>query len=156
MSWPNEEVEWCEARIPPSYTSKFGSPLLAAIGRRECRSVAIAASRGLCVLDCYCVVRTQVGRARQLVKTTDLQRTLSSNVGDSSRSGREGSPRWRLFSSEAEEGSFRVLAMTWWEGNGVKSDDVDQIGYDDLLLAVIEHTDGSRSRRFLSCWSRRR
>ena len=70
-------------------------------------------------------------------------------------------PKWRLFGSESEERSFRVLAMTWWEGEADGKSGLDDMRSEDLLVAVIEvHEDeaGNKSDcpRYLACWSRRR
>jgi hypothetical protein len=69
-------------------------------------------------------------------------------------------PKWRLFGSETDERGFRVLAMTWWEGDVNFSYGSDDLRSDDLLLAVIElqndSGDTSDDQRFLACWSRRR
>lgn len=73
---------------------------------------------------------------------------------------RADQPRWRLFGNEADERAFRVLAMTWWEGDVDFSNGSDDMRSDDLLVAVIELQndpgDTNVDQRFLACWSRRR
>ena len=93
------EMEWRESRIPQSYLNTYGAPLVAAMGRRMCRSIAVASAQGMCVLDC------------------------SRLVAESARAGRASSPKWRMF-GESEEREFRVLCMSWWEGVREKQDDL--------------------------------
>ena len=68
-------------------------------------------------------------------------------------SKRTAIPKWRLFGGEAEERSFRVLAMTWWEAAVLD-------GQDDVLVAIIETIEVVTRRRqpvrYLACWSVRR
>lgn len=152
---------WRQAQIPHSYTSAHGSVRLATIGRRIGRSIAVASSRGLCVLDLSLVVPNNV---------TNDQRTDSNGthcvVGRACSSSpdaipigmKNGNVKWRLFRNEKEEQSFRVVAMSWWERNAEKNR-----ASEDLLIAAIEyispdidHKQKQESQYFLVCWSRRR
>ena len=107
------ELDWKVAILPTSYRNAYGPPSLASCGRRNGKSIAVAASRGVCILD-------------------------------------RGS-RWRRFGSPAEEKSFKVVAMTWWEGDG--NDLGPEELTDDLLVAIIQADNG---RQYLSCWSSKR
>ncbi|KAG7348576.1 hypothetical protein IV203_017281 [Nitzschia inconspicua] len=60
-------------------------------------------------------------------------------------------PKWRLFGSPAEEKSFVVLGMVWWEGRRMKKKTTQR--EDDLLIAIIRTNTG---HHYLSCWSPRR
>lgn len=146
------EVEWKESRIPSSYTMAYGPPEIASIGRRRGRSIAVAASRGVCICD----------TARMSSKYDCRFDTGSFNEG-SRQSARILHPKWRLFGSEAEERGFRVLAMTWWEAKNSGKQDFGMS--DDLLVAVIQldsgdslpgGVDGRKPKYYLACWSRRR
>lgn len=86
-------IEWAESRVPPTYVASNGPCQIAAVGKDFGRSIAVASSRGLCVLD--------LSRGQQL----EPGRFGSTNQ----------SPRWKLFSNINDEHSFRVLSMTWWE-----------------------------------------
>lgn len=44
------ELEWRSASLPASYLS-YGPPLLACIAKHNCRSIAVASSSGVCILD---------------------------------------------------------------------------------------------------------
>ena len=63
--------------------------------------------------------------------------------------------RWKQFGSPAEERTFSIVAMTWWEGTHQSShmnssvSTIDEES-DDLLVAVIQSNNG---RQYLSCWS---
>ena len=148
---------WINSRIPASYTAPFGAPRLASIGRKRCRSIAVAASKGLCVLDCSRMSSDQPSHFKQQRLWNDTGQMPNTKVGGRVRVDQ---PKWRLFGSEADERAFRVLAMTWWEGDTdyiVGSDDTKS---DDLLIAAIELQNDSGETnddgRFLACWSRRR
>ena len=82
-------LKWEESRVPPTYVSTNGPCNIAAVGRDYGRSIAVAASRGLCVLD--------LSRMPQI------------------ESGRSQFPRWKLFSNVNDEHRFRVISMIWWE-----------------------------------------
>eukprot|EP00980_Cylindrotheca_fusiformis_P001288 scaffold333_cov133-Cylindrotheca_fusiformis.AAC.14 len=57
--------------------------------------------------------------------------------------------RWRQFGTPSEEGSFAVVSMAWWEGNGSKKAEENE----DFLLAIVQSRTG---RQYLSCWSPKR
>ena len=129
----NYEIDWMESRVPNSYLSTYDAPHLATIGKRFGRSIAIASSRGFCVLD----------------RGNDVRTTNVNPV-----------PKWRLFANESHEKQFRVVAFSWWEGpmKSKNSHPLKSIPgfFDDLLVAVIEVVDSrDDSGYFLSCWSAR-
>lgn len=153
-SLANGEIEWRESLIPQTYVSSNGVPTIATIGRHFSRSIAVASSRGLCVLDCSRMQTSNryVSSAYEGDRSAGKRSTLSL---DNRKQGRAALPKWKLF-GEAEERSFQVIAMTWWEGD--PRNKVADCNGDDLVLAIIERTTetGSNSERYLSCWSRRR
>ena len=148
---------WKDSRIPASYTAAFGAPRLASIGRKRCRSIAVAASKGLCVLDCSRMSSDHLSHFKQRRLWNYNGQTPNTKVDGPVRIDQ---PRWRLFGSEADERAFRVLAMTWWEGDTDCIIGSDDMSSDDLLIAVIELQNDfgvtNDDRRFLACWSRRR
>ena len=148
---------WKDSRIPASYTAAFGVPRLASIGRKRCRSIAVAASKGLCVLDCSRKSSDQLSHFKQQLLWNDSGQMPNTKVGVPARMDQ---PKWRLFGSEADERAFRVLAMTWWEGDTDCIIGSDDMRSDDLLIAAIELQNDSGEtnddRCFLACWSRRR
>ena len=79
--------------MPPSYIASNGPCQIAAVGKDYGRSIAVAASRGLCVLD--------LSRSQQL----EFERLGSTHQ----------SPRWKQFSNVNDEHRFRVISMVWWE-----------------------------------------
>ena len=68
-------------------------------------------------------------------------------------------PKWHLFGSESEEKAFRVLSMTWWQGNQMAK---QHHLSDDLLVAVLQllirdaESDDPAGTCYLACWSQRR
>ena len=86
-------LKWEESRVPPTYVSTNGPCNIAAVGKDYGRSIAVAASRGLCVLDLSRMPQIQSGRS-------DLPPQF---------------PRWKLFSNVNDEHRFRVVSMIWWE-----------------------------------------
>jgi hypothetical protein len=109
------ELEWKESLLPTSYISAHGPPQIAAIGRRHGRSLAMASSSGLLILDIH-----------------------SGNVNMNSRLH-----KWRLFGSETEERAFKVLAMTWWEGAAVQGQGPEHES-DDLLVTIVQSNSGQQ------------
>lgn len=81
-------LRWEECSVPPSYLLKNGHCHLAA-ATIDGGSIAVAADRGLCILDL-------------------CQRSETSAY----------SSQWKMFSRVNEEQSFRVLQMVWWNRNG--------------------------------------
>ena len=152
---------WRQAQIPRSYTSAHGPVHLATIGRRVGRSIAVASSLGLCVLDLSLVVANN--RMDEYDTSSDRAHCTvgraCSNSPDAIPIGmKNGTVKWRLFRNEKEEQSFRVVAMSWWERNAEKNRTSE-----DLLVAAIEyispdkaHNQMQESQYFLVCWSRRR
>jgi hypothetical protein len=108
------ELEWTESLLPTSYISEHGPPQIAAIGRKHGRSLAVASSSGLLILD---------------INSGNVN-NLSSRVH-----------KWRLFGTETEERAFKVLSMTWWEGAAVQGPEYES---DDLLVAIVQSNSGQQ------------
>lgn len=135
------EVEWMEARIPSDYLSLQGAPCLAAIGPTQGASIAIASERGLCALECPCDA-LEMPETSSFVKSKVKARRL----------GIRAPTRWHRFGTPADEASFSVIAMTWWEGNASFS----SLCNDDILVAVIDVKEGNAANtRYLACWTQR-
>jgi len=83
---------------------------MAAVGKDYGRAIAVASSRGLCVLDLSRMHRidTKQGYVVSLQKQ----------------------PRWKLFSNINDEHRFRIESMRWWECDCGE----------DFLLAVVQYT----------------
>ena len=114
------ELQWSESFIPPNYMAAHGAPQLAAIGRTCNRSIALAASRGLCILDCSSGADKANEQESRTTVISDNYGSGSSNEqrdADFAKFLRRGHshPRWYLFGSEADERLFRVVSMVWWE-----------------------------------------
>jgi len=88
-------LKWEESHVPPTYVASNGPCKIAAVGKDYGRSIAVAASRGLCVLDLSRMPQIESGRLDSATQ----------------------SPRWKLFSNVNDEHRFRVVGMTWWECN---------------------------------------
>jgi hypothetical protein len=92
----------------------YGPPQVAAVGRLQGNTFAVASDCGVCILD--------------------------------------NKNRWKQFGSPAEEKTFSIVAMTWWEGTEGKgfSNGPAEEESGDLLVAIIQSNNG---RQYLSCWS---
>jgi hypothetical protein len=135
----NGEIEWRESRIPPSYISSFGS-------------IAVASCKGFCVLDCSRLTSSSY----EPQSSSHDDKTSKNDFSGIHNNARTAYPKWSLFGSESEERGFRVLAMTWWEGEVCEAGRSSENFTDDLLLAVIERGEGKLQKMYLACWSRRR
>jgi hypothetical protein len=156
---PDKTLDWKEAHVPTSYISSHGSVSVCAIGRKRGRCIAVASSRGLCILDLTKVHKANLdavasrqgispGRSLPCIEASGalLRGTTHHSI--------TFHPKWRMFASEQDERNIKVHAMTWWER---EEDD------DDLLLAVVQLlNDFDGNQRFgseppfrLFCWSRR-
>jgi hypothetical protein len=51
------ELGWMTSALPQSYVATFGSPRIAAVGHSHTKSVAVASSKGVCVLDAHNIHR---------------------------------------------------------------------------------------------------
>lgn len=152
------EVEWKEADVPIPYGLDYGYPIIAAMSPGG-RSVAVASSRGLCVLECSPrPKKSSVVNDRTYLFETS---TPAATQKDSQCYGLRHRlpPKWHLFGNETEEKSFRVLTMTWWQGNQTaKRHHIS----DDLLVAVVQllirdnESGDPAGTCFLACWSQRR
>jgi hypothetical protein len=132
------EIEWLESILPTDYIQSYGAPTIASTGKCFGRSIAVAASRGICIMDCTSATfdDSQIHDA-----------TSHSDAVKRSRMHR----RWRRFGKVADEKAVTVIALTWWEG--LENDDCKES--EDLLIAVIEIKQGLERGRYLSCWSKR-
>ena len=164
-------LKWNEARIPPSYTLTNGSARITAMGMNYGRSIAIAASRGLCILDLSttnCGTNfhhsTKSNTSANKSQKPPLQKFEPTIPTICSKSYRcdinEDFPagiksihsKWRRF-NEMEERSFVVQTMAWWERDGYYDES------EDLLFAVIQYVSSKQTKSddfYLVCWSRRR
>lgn len=152
------EVEWQECTIPVSYRLEYGSPLIAAMSSSG-QSIAVASSRGLCVLECTPrAKRFSVGKDRSHLfeEAAHSEAVLHTSTN---RRGYMLPPKWHFFGNETEEKSFRVLTMRWWPGN---TDAKRSHTSDDLLVAVIQMQRREDKNAiqpgscYLACWSQRR
>lgn len=157
------EIEWQESALPINYRLEYGAPSIATMGSRG-RSIAVASSRGLCILECSPIKWKKLDKERSYLLPEYVR-----EPGDEKKTGsipsRKGGavfnlpPKWHLFGNEMEEKSFRVIAMAWWEG--IESTIDDHHLCDDLLIAIIQlhykEDQGSTSGAYyLACWSQRR
>ena len=149
------EVEWQECTIPISYRLDYGCPSVVAMSASG-QSIAVASSRGLCVLECTPRAKKfSVGKDREYAVEDSGQERVESE----DNRGYMLPPKWHFFGNEMEEKAFRVLTMAWWRGNF----DTKRSHYsDDLLVAVIQthrQDDGDADLPgtcYLACWSQRR
>ena len=148
------------------------------------RSIAVASSTGLCVLDMALMNSplffekkyTADGMAvtKKFVSTCE-ETSISSFDNNKSITGpcqrqKKHNHKWRMLANASEEKSFKVHAMVWWEKNSQSTRDTESKEdlSDDLLVAVIEILNEgnfsesnkkkeSRIPQFhIVCWSRRR
>ena len=169
---------WKESLVPSGYIAAHGSVTLGAIGRRLGRSIAAAASRGVCILDLAKFRGSSGHRASMNMEGTYsahqrhspcVSGSLCTDSNEVPGGMKNVHPKWRVFRSEAEESSFRVEAMGWWERSTLNDDGLEasEITSEDMLIAVVqylpsdlsvpsknEHDDGNQL--YLVCWSRRR
>ncbi len=166
MSDDAVEIEWKESSIPTTYVSAYGQPQVASISKGSGRYVAVAASRGMCILECP---KTDVNKAcRHESRSTHTvnqrvhRQSSFTRLPHLGKTWRGLGSKWRFFGSEAEERAFLVLAMTWWEGIDSSESAVDDILSESLIVAVVQLESGQsdevdrKRRRYLACWSPRR
>ena len=152
-------MEWKECAVPLTYRLEYGSPSIAAMSSNG-QSLAIASTRGVCVLECsqhpsrYSTAGEDRGYMLQEPQSPKADKETSL-----SRRNPMHTPKWHFFGNESEEKAFRVLAMTWWQGEpNTKAGHTSG----DLLVAVIQlyrKQDSSNNHQpgaFLACWSQRR
>lgn len=115
-------LRWEENNIPPSYLSNNGYCRISALSSNgEC--IAVAANRGLCILDLS-------------------QRSQTSHTS-----------HWKLFSRVKEEQSFRVLHMAWWNRNEHETSEEHEKCDDILVAVIqyadsdVSHLVGWSRRR---------
>jgi len=172
--------------IPSTYTTVYGPAHVACMGRKFCRSIAVASSRGLCILDLSQLhnfsTSDPVHRGTTRNKTNlpcvgttvimSKQQKRESFMCGNKISKKLRQIKWRMM-REQEERQFQVHAMIWWEINGVlkqqhgsrRNPEENIITSEDMLFAVIEmvdknittHPSNNGKRQLrLVCWSRRR
>lgn len=138
-----------EYRIPPSYISTNGPCRLAVIGKDCGKSVAVASSRGLCILDLSRMVHRW---NHSSFKNDRNEPCVEGLMCTESELNATSLPRWKLFNSIRGEQNFQVVGMVWWERDAVGSAKGGRP--DDLLLAVIKFLNGEPTLH-LVCWSRK-
>lgn len=148
------QLQWEESCIPSTYIASNGPCRIAAIGKDDGQSIAVAASCGLCILDL-----SRLKRQEKRTNTIDKKNTPCVEGQPCIESATPNPvpshfPRWKLFSNVRDEQSFRVLGMVWWERCSSATRTKDDAS-DDLLLAVIQYSAGD-STPYLVCWSRKR
>ena len=133
-------LRWEESKIPSSYIAANGPCRIAAIGRDRGRSIAVASSRGLCILDL----------SRTSWQASDVERNETipcvkndSDTGTSASQLTPLCPQWKLFSNINDEQQFGVVSFIWWESSS-----------DDFILAVVEYVTSDVPH--LVCWSHKR
>lgn len=156
----NFEVKWADTIIPSSYISSYGAPCIATIGKSNNRSVAIASSRSLCILEEPIDLPQQnLGSIRQDTDESFRRQEVNDDSITKLLRMKDAPPKWHLFGNETGERDFRVVAMTWWEGfacNGTTDGKWGTIHTDDVLVAVIERYDSQKAIGcYLSCWTGR-
>ena len=134
-------LRWEESKIPSSYVAANGPCRIAAIGKDRGRSIAVAASRGLCILD---LSRTswQTSDSKENSIATPCVKS-DSDVGASVSQLTPLCPQWKLFSNINDEQQFRVMSFLWWESST-----------DDFILAVVQYVTSDVPH--LVCWSHKR
>eukprot|EP00978_Attheya_sp_CCMP212_P006102 scaffold13748_cov62-Attheya_sp.AAC.1 len=168
-------LEWKQSRVPGHYLATYGPIQVAAIEKRMGRSLAVAGSRGLCILD---MARMWSNRNQHRQEGTDIDvndslRCLnqryspciegSSAASQSSFVFKNVYPKWRYFGSTLEERSFKVHAMSWWEMSVTSPSDAKTPNNsisEDLLFGAIQYISNESLENdkelHLVCWSRRR
>ena len=129
-------LQWEEARVPTTYVSTNGPCEIAAIGKESGHYVAVASSRGLCVLD--------LSRMPWMEHHARPEKITPCANGQMSPPFLSQSPRWKQFSNVNDEQRFRAVSMDWWERRN----------REDLLLATVQFADSDSLN--LVCWSRKR
>ena len=135
-------LRWEESRIPSSYVAANGPCRIAAIGKDKGHSIAVAASRGLCILDLSRTSWQASNSQHGNVITTPCVKS-NSVIGASTIQPLPLCPQWKLFSNMNDEQQFRVVSFLWWESPN-----------DDFILAVVQYTTSDVPH--LVCWSHRR
>ena len=145
-------IQWQQTKLPSSYRCSNGCMEIAAVGKKYGRSIAVAASRGFCVLDLSMARDDKMSSSRNKDQCTpSLCGTgfQCTNQGFSSGVGLNH-PKWRMF-SEAEETSFSVQTMIWWERENAMNGSSE-----DILLCSVNYIEDDYRQVYLAAWSRRR
>ncbi len=166
MSDDAVEIEWKESSIPVSYIAAYGQPQIASIARSTGRYIAVAAARGMCILECpkvdvdkACRHESWSAQDRRRLVHRQSSFTRLPHLG---KTWRGIGSRWRFFGREAEERAFRVLAMAWWEGIDSVETTAGESWSETLIIAVVQLESGQSDEtnpnrhRYLACWSPRR
>lgn len=119
------------------------------IGKSYGRSIAVAGSRGLCVLDLSIGKESNINGIDGFPPFPCSEgyecKTKSSGLGIGL-----SHPKWRMF-NEIEETSFMVKSMVWWERNNVNNGLSE-----DMILCAVKYSNESSQQYHLAAWSRRR
>lgn len=135
-------LQWEESRIPSSYVAANGPCRIAAIGKDKGHSIAVAASRGFCILD---LSRTSWHASDSQHGNEIMTPCVKSDsgIGASASQQLPLCPQWKLFNNMNDEQQFRVVSFLWWESSA-----------DDFILAVVQYMTSDVPH--LVCWSHRR
>lgn len=145
-------IRWKECKVPSSYRNSNGCLEIAAIGKKYGRSIAVASSRGFCILD------LSIGRDEHFHssrKKCGESPTSCVNGFECSVEGLSSGigfnyPKWRMF-SEIDETLFSVQTMCWWERSNVVNGCSE-----DVILCTVNYADEDSRQCYLAAWSRRR
>ncbi len=142
------KMEWKQSKVPQSYRLSNGCMKIAAIGEKHGRSIAVAAARGLCVLD-LSIGKDEGCSTRKSNKfPSSCEEAFECYNGNTSLGVRASHPKWKMFNN-TEETTFTVHAMTWWE----RTNELYGTS-EDILIGVVRYVE--EDRYYLTGWSRRR
>ena len=134
-------LRWEESKIPSSYIAANGPCRIATIGKDKGRSIAVASSRGLCILDLSRTLWQASELGGNEIATPCVKN--DSDMGTSTSQPATLCPQWKLFRNINDEQQFRVVSFLWWESTT-----------DDFILAVVQYVTSDVPH--LVCWSHKR
>ena len=131
------------------------------MGKDYGRSIAVASSRGLCILDLSRMAWSEmICSSEKSGHATDEKNSPCIRGRPCSESALNPiplhSPRWKLFRNVRDEQRFRVVNMIWWERCSDNFKQSKGEKWEDLLVAVVQYYSIGDSTPYLVCWSRRR
>ena len=134
-------IRWEESQIPSSYVAVNGHCHIASIGKDKGHFIAVAASRGLCILD---LSRTAWRASVSQDGNGSATPCVSGSFDNMSTTSQlpPPPPQWRMFNVNDEQ-TFRVQSFLWWETSS-----------DDFILAVVQYLNDDA--QYLVAWSPRR
>ena len=142
-----------QSKVPSSYRCRNGCLEIATVGKKYGRSIAVAASRGFCILDlCF-------GRDERLLEVANNDGGFLSPCSSGFECSDEGysfggvgvnHPKWKMF-RQIDERSFQVQTMAWWERHIIM-----QNSSEDILLCTVNYVEEDCDQFYLAAWSRRR